>query len=57
MQQFYLANDGQGVNSSMNFFVKNFSSRGEKAIENSTVHKAVRLLFSSSALALASDSA
>lgn len=46
MQQLYVANDEQGVNSSMTSFVKNLSSRGEKAIENSTAHKAVRLLFS-----------
>lgn len=36
---FYLANDEQGVNSSMTFFVKKLSRRGKKAIENSTTQK------------------
>lgn len=32
--EFYLANDEQGVNSSMTSFVKKVSRRGEKAIKN-----------------------
>lgn len=42
--EFYLANDEQGVNSSMTFFVKKLSRRGKKAIENSTTQKIVFLL-------------
>lgn len=46
MQQFYLADDEEGVNSSMTFVVKNHSRRGEKAIENSTTRRAAGLPFS-----------
>lgn len=42
--EFYLANDEQGVNSSMTFFVKKLSRRGKKAIKNSTTQKIVFLL-------------
>lgn len=37
--EFYLVNDEQGVNSSMTFFVKNISRRGEKATKNSPTQK------------------
>lgn len=37
--EFYLAKDEQGVNSSMTFFIKKVSRRGEKAIKNSTMQK------------------